>query len=337
MTLRAAVVGCGMIGSGFADDPLLSRDIFTHAEAYVRSRATELVAVCDSDPAKAQRCAQRWDVHSAFSDVRQMLDETRPELVSICTPDETHYQLSRVAVEADPVRAVLCEKPLASNFEQGAELVRVAKDLGKLLAVAHVRRHATNMQSVRSLLAQGMLGPLRAISGWYGKGVLHNGSHWFDLLRMFGGEAAWVEAADRLGEVSEDPTLDVTVGLESGAVATLRASDSSAYTLFEMELLAQRGRISIRAGGHDVRLEIAKPSARYSGYTELRPDERDFGPMTHLMLRAVDDLAEAVMQGRPPLCSGDDGLAALRIAIAARKAAQMRCRIGNSPDFPLLD
>ncbi|HLM69345.1 MAG TPA: hypothetical protein VK358_17530, partial [Longimicrobium sp.] len=65
---RAALVGCGMIGSRFADDPRMRGDVFTHAEAYTRSERTELVAVCDAGAEAAAGCGARWGV-PAFTGV----------------------------------------------------------------------------------------------------------------------------------------------------------------------------------------------------------------------------------------------------------------------------
>jgi predicted dehydrogenase len=134
MTFRAAVIGCGRIGSGFADDPLLAGDVYSHAEAYVRSPATQLVAVCDRDPAAAAECARRWGLSASFIEVKEILKEASPEIVSICTPDETHFEISRAALEAPSVRAVLCEKPLAMSLAEGEELARLAHETGKKLA-----------------------------------------------------------------------------------------------------------------------------------------------------------------------------------------------------------
>ena len=98
-----------------------------------------------------------------------------------------------------------------------------------------------------------------------------------------------------------------------------------------MDLLTERGRIEIRDGGHSVSLYRVKPSARYSGYDELAPEPHDFGDMRNTILHAVDDLADALVRGRPPSCTAEDGLAALRIASAAgRSAAEGGCRIGLS-------
>ena len=56
--LRAALVGCGRIASGFADGDG-TMGIYTHAQAYQACPRTELAAVCDVDAAKAEACARR--------------------------------------------------------------------------------------------------------------------------------------------------------------------------------------------------------------------------------------------------------------------------------------
>ena len=114
--------------------------------------------------------------------------------------------MARLALEAPSVRAILCEKPLATDAQEGGELVRRANGTGTIVAVAYVRRYAGNMRNLRRRLEEGSLGPVRAVSGWYGNGLLHNGSHWLDLLRMLAGEVEWVEAPHNLLYLLRSPS-----------------------------------------------------------------------------------------------------------------------------------
>src|SRR5262249_23918252 len=168
LSFRAAVIGCGRIGSGFADDPGLAGGVYTHAEAYVCSGATDLVAVCDLDPQIAADCASRGEGAASFTAFREDFGRSKPEIVSLCTPDGTHFEIARQALESSSVRAILCEKPLATSNEQVEEFVRLARENGKTIAVAYVRRYAHNMNALRAILRNGDLGEIRAISGWYG-------------------------------------------------------------------------------------------------------------------------------------------------------------------------
>ncbi len=337
MTLRAAVIGCGRIGSRFADDPGLAGDVYSHAQAYRLCPATELVALCDADRATLEECGQRWGVTELFTDAGAMLAATAPDLVSICTPDATHFELARLAIASRGIRGLLCEKPLALTVDEGEQLIALAAERGVSLAVAFVRRYASNMQALARMLRAGDLGAVKAVGGWYGKGTAHNGSHWFDLLAMLVGQVAWVEAANRLGEGGDDPTLDVSLGLSgSQVVATLRGTDCSLYSVFEMDLLCERGRVIIRDGGHSIELYSAASSQRYAGYTELARVDTELGDQRNMMLRAVEDLAAAVIEQRQPLSSGTIGLAALLIAEAACKATATGGRV-EIPKFAQTD
>ena len=68
--MRAAVIGCGRIGSTLADDPLLRGDVFTHAEAYTKNPRTQLTALCDTDSGKLEAGGGRWNVDALFTELQ---------------------------------------------------------------------------------------------------------------------------------------------------------------------------------------------------------------------------------------------------------------------------
>jgi len=323
--MRAAVVGVGRVGSTLADDPLLAGDVFTHTEAYSKSAATTLVALCDTDPERLTAAGARWGVAALFVDPREMMAGASPEIVSVCTPAPSHLEVVRDLLSVEkPPRAILCEKPLARTLADAEEMARLAAGRGVMLATIYMRRFAQNITALKAYIDAGALGDIQAISGWYIGGTFHNGTHWFDMLRMLAGEVDWVEAFDALGEKGDDPTLDVVMGMRDGTLATLRACDSKRYTLFEMDIVTTKGRAQITDSGHVIALSRAAPSPRYSGYVELEPLRMDAGHRRDLMLRAVEDAVEAVTLKRAPACSVDDGLAAMRIAEAAAKSSGAR-------------
>ena len=322
MALRAALIGCGKIGSEFADDQRMKDDVFTHADAYSRCIDTTLVAICDTDPLRLERCGRRWKVESRYQDVQAMMNTVHPDLVSICTPDTSHYQvLHQVLTASNTPRGVLCEKPLANDMVQARDLIDLCKQRGIVLMVNYMRRFAENINALRSYLSDGNLGEIQAVNGWYTKGTLHNGSHWFDLLRFLIGEVAWVDAIDNLKEPGQDPTLDMILGLENGVLATLRAVRATFYTVFEMEILGTKGRVQLSDSCFKIDLSLVVPSPRYSGYVELAPSPANFGDRRNLALHAVEDLVDCVHGNGHPACSGEDGLKALAIGLAARKSS----------------
>lgn len=323
MTYSAALIGCGKIGSLFADDPLMRGDIFSHAEAYSACPDTELVAVVDTDPEALARCGERWNVANRLTTVSELMSRVTPDIVSVATPTSTHYPILVQLLSGDRrPRAILCEKPIASTLFEARRAVALAREKGVMLVVMHMRRYASNMRNLRDFLSGGGIGELRNVSGWLTKGTVHNGTHWFDLLRYLVGEVRWVHGMNTFDEAGEDPTLDVAMGLENGMLATMRSAEVANFTICEMDIMGSRGRAQIVDSSYQVHISTAVPSPRYSGYVELMPSSVDMGDRRDVMLHAVEDIVHCLRSGAAPQSTGEDGVAALAIALAAHESAR---------------
>lgn len=326
--LRAAVIGCGKIGSELSVDPLLKGDVFTHAEAYERCDKTELVALCDSDEEKLTAAGKLWGVTSLYTTAEELVANEGVDVVSICTPTASHGSVLRAVLTGpNSPRGILCEKPLGMTLAESEEMAALAEGQGVCLATVYMRRYATNFRALKKFLDEGGIGELQTISGVYIKGTFHNGTHWFDMLRYFAGEVDHVSGLNILNETREDPTLDVALFLKSGVMATLRALDYTKYTTFEMDLFGTGGRVRIIDSGFEIEVYRPEPSPRYEGYVELGRVQMDFGDRRNLVLHAVEDMVECIETGRAPLCTAADGVAAARIADAALRSSAFGGRV----------
>ena len=92
MIYRAAVIGCGRIGSEFDDDPK-RKTISTHAGAYSAVDEIKLVAASDLNEQKLMRCGKRWRITSLYTDYREMLKKESLDIISICTWNSTHLEI----------------------------------------------------------------------------------------------------------------------------------------------------------------------------------------------------------------------------------------------------
>ncbi len=317
MKYRAAIVGCGLIGSEFSDAMSLP-GVWSHAGAYAAHPDVDLVAVCDQDERKLTRCGKRWGVAAAYTDFVSMLAEVRPEIVSICTPDAAHYQQIRVALEAPGVRAVLAEKPLAQERQEAEELIDLAASRGVILAVNYTRRYAPGFRRLKETLDDGELGKVQAISGFYTKGVLHNGVHWFDLARWLIGPIKKASGIDVLREAGNDPTLDASLEFATDLRGYLHGLSASNYAIFEMDIACTQGRVRIVDSGFRIEIQRVENSPFGKGYYHLGNAEILAGGMEDALYNAVDDLTQCLARGAAPCCSGEDALAALKVGLAVR-------------------
>jgi predicted dehydrogenase len=321
MVYRAALIGCGKIGSEFSDDPLV-KGIYSHAAAYTACSSTKLVAVCDTDPIKLDRCLRRWGVEAGYDSPGQLFIEQQPEIISICTPDNTHYEIIRAAILTPGIRAVLAEKPLALTLNEAAEITTLSEEHGVLLAVNYTRRYVQSHIRLREFIHAGGIGQIQTLGGYYTKGVMHNGTHWFDLARFLAGEVVAGLGINVRKDYSLDPTLDAFLEFSCGASAFLHGCDASRFTLFEMDLIGARGRVRIIESGHSFEIYQVVDSPYYTGYKALGRDDVLTGGLEDALLNAVEDLVDCLDKGGSPRCTGRDALIDLKIARAIIESSE---------------
>ena len=145
MIPQVAVVGCGYWGKNLVRN-------FRELGA--------LRMVCDAAEAGRKLAVEMAPHAKVVADVDEVLNAL-VEGVVIATPAETHYKLARQALLAG--KDVLVEKPLALTYEQGVELVKLAKRQGRILMVGHVLEYHPGIVRLLELVRSGELGKVRYI------------------------------------------------------------------------------------------------------------------------------------------------------------------------------
>lgn len=143
--VKAVIIGTGMIANE------------GHIPAYhALPDEVELTAVCDVNPEIANSCARRYNIPRCYSDPVEMLRYEQPDLVSVCTPNLTHPQMVRLALENNA--HVLCEKPLALHYKEAKELFELAAQKERMLITCQTMRFSRPYYTAHEYVAEGLLG-----------------------------------------------------------------------------------------------------------------------------------------------------------------------------------
>lgn len=312
---RAAVIGCGRIGSGYSESARFP-GVHSHAQAYQQHPRTELVGVADTDEAAATAGGLTWEV-AASTDPVALCRKHEPELVSICTPDHSHAAVALSILREAPPRALLIEKPLALSAADAASVVEAAQRTGTLVAVNYTRRFSPAFQAIRAELAAGLHGRVELVRILYGKGLRHNGSHAIDLLRFWFGEPTQASGRAVSWGPGDDETWSADLLFPNGVRAMLEGFDERIATVFEADCLAEKSRWRFALGGLQWEFFENGESPLYAGYRNYIPtgrertDSRFEQPLAGCLAAAVSNLVDAVEGRTSLLCSGADGLATL--------------------------
>ncbi|MBM4436840.1 MAG: Gfo/Idh/MocA family oxidoreductase [Actinobacteria bacterium] len=169
-----------------------------HARSYFDCPDTELVALADIDPVRLNAIGDKYDVPASgrYATHLEMLEKERLDIVSVCTPQTLHAQMTIDAARYAP-KAIACEKAMATSMGE-AEAMLAACDRAKVkLIIGHQGRHFAPFQRARELIAEGAIGkPLVAAVGYAEGGMLNIASHMVDrCLYLLGDpEPLWVIA-----------------------------------------------------------------------------------------------------------------------------------------------
>jgi predicted dehydrogenase len=141
--IRACIIGCGKIAD-------------SHAWAISLIPNTEIVGVCDREELMARQLAERFHIKRYFQNVSTMLDATRPDVVHITTPPQSHYEIGKYCLEAGCHAYI--EKPLTINSREAEELIRIAEIKKLKLTVGNDEQFSHVAIRMRKLIKQGYLG-----------------------------------------------------------------------------------------------------------------------------------------------------------------------------------
>ena len=173
-TLRVALVGVGAAAQ------------IAHIPALRKTEGTELAALCDRDPEKAARVAQKFQVPKVHARFDDLLADEEIDAIDICTPNYLHAPMAIAALEAG--KHVLCERPLARSAEEAAGMVKAAKKADRMLMCAVPHRFRPDAQLLKKFIEKGDLGEIFfAKAGWLRQRTQWDSDEWRRQKRESGG------------------------------------------------------------------------------------------------------------------------------------------------------
>lgn len=298
-----------------------------------------------------------------FTDLEQMIDTCRPDIVSIVTPTDSHFDLSsRVAAKGVHV---FCEKPFTSTVAQASELLALARGKGVQVAVNNEFRFMACHQAAKACIGSQPFGELLFISmqqsfrtsahteaGWRGDDIERTnkdfGTHVFDLCRYFFGEEPLRMRAvmPRPGLVGGPDLLnlvDLEFSRDRFARITLDRVTRGRHRYLDIRLDGTGATVETELGGHASLSVGVHPAERrpfvefdvsFGGRAFLCEGERRrkiaADPMALFAAataRLLEQFVDALEKGGEVPCSGADNIRTLALMRAAYEAAQTRQEI----------
>lgn len=333
-TYRAAIIGVGRIGNSYDDEigerqppdyyqganrhvGLYVLSPVNHAAAYQSTPGFTLVAAANRGREKLNAFGERRGVQALYTDFRQLLRDEQPDVVSVCTQSPEKAEITIAAAEAG-VKAIIVEKALATSMAEADAMLAACERNGVLLAVNHPYRFSPLVRQTKALIEAGALGELTAVTIHAGGGMLHIGSHMFDLMRYWAGDA--VELYAQVPNYA--PAQDLpAVGLVRFANGMTGLFDHTHRDQQGIEVRGREGYLTISSMVGDGWLYQVTPTQPPSVKRQY-PHRLTVQPIAsppHTLSptqRLLAELHTTLHTGAPFPSTGQDGAAALELGLA---------------------
>lgn len=283
--LRTAIVGTGFIGPH-------------HVDAVQRGGFAEVAVLVDRDSDRGPVTARSLGVARAVTDIEAVLADPSIDVVHICTPNHTHVDLARAAMEAG--KHVVVEKPVATDRAGAVALLEVARRTRRHAAVALTYRGYPMVQRARDIVRSGRIGQLRLVHGTYLQDWLADandynwrldsaaggtsrafadiGTHWFDTIEFVAGARVTALMADLSTHVPirHRPVRSATAfSAASGETEAVRVDTEDAATVLLRFEGGARGTVIVSqvSPGHKNDLVVhLSGSERSLGWAQETPE-----------------------------------------------------------------
>ena len=311
-----------------------------HARVYGEIDGVELCAVADTDAARVEQ-ATRGRTLRGYTDHARVLDEERPDIVSLAVPTALHHDIAADIIERGI--PLLVEKPLAATIDEGARLRDLAASRGVLLTVGHIERFNPAVRELKRRLQAGELGRVfqvhaRRVGPFPDRVrdvgvVLDLAPHDIDVMRyLLESDITRVhaETEQRIATEREDMLIGM-LRFANGVVGVLDVNWLTPTKIRELSVLGERGMFVVDYLARELRFfeNDAHPRAQSGDWAARGLKGVSEGPVSVLKVEKRESLrveleafVDAVRNGTPPEVTPDDGIAAIAVSEALIRAAR---------------
>jgi UDP-N-acetyl-2-amino-2-deoxyglucuronate dehydrogenase len=330
--IRIGLVGCGRI----------AKNHFGAIEAH--GADVELAAVCDTDPQRLREASETHGV-PGYSDLGALLEGANVDLVVLCTPSGLHPSQTIQAARAR--RHIMTEKPMATRWSDGIDMVKECDAAGvRLFVVKQNRRNAT-LQLLKNAVAAGRFGRIymatinvfwsrpqsyydsaawRGTWEFDGGALMNQASHYVDLVDWLVGPVESVQAyvATLERNIQVEDTATVGVRWRSGALGSINVTMLAYPKNFEgsITVLGEKG--TVRIGG------VAVNQITHWEFADSRPEDERVAQASYDTTSVYgfghplyyDNVVKVLRGAGQPETDGREGLRSLELLIASYLSAR---------------
>ena len=304
--INVGVVGVGAMGEN-------------HVRVYHKMEEANLVAVSDVSERALKKIEKKYGA-KGYTDYCELLENPDITAVSVCVPTTFHHNVVMEAIKHK--KHVLVEKPIAFTLEEAEEMIAAAKEAGVILATGHVERFNPAVQKAKELIDDGVIGDIvSAFAKRVGPlpprikdvGVsIDLAIHDLDIMNyLFDEEVTQVYGTmnSSFDDSEFEDHAEIMVNFDNESTEIIEVNWLTPYKRRELELTGTAGIISV-----DYIKQSIEVYGKFAQDIQIKHEEP--------LKSELNSFLNAVYEGKEPEITGEDGLKALKMVIAANKSSK---------------
>jgi predicted dehydrogenase len=326
--LKTVLIGCGNVGANYATDPVMARyyPYATHAQVLAVHPYYAWDAVVDlSDKAlEIVRC--QWKISLATHNIQELPEAFQPDVAIIATPPEERIQILE---QLPTLQAVLVEKPLGITLDEGQDFLDYCYQHEILVQVNLWRRADEMFRELAKGYLHELIGCPQAVFGIYGNGLVNNGLHMVDFIRMLFGEIEAVQTMRDVvpyhnGPISDDINVPFHLRLSNGVVVSMQPVNFEYYRENSLDIWGEKARLAIMQEGLGIFLYPQRENRAIQNEREVASDQLTMLKTTvgEAFYHMYSNLADTMYGESTLWSSGEVALQSTNVIDAIRKSVQ---------------
>ncbi|MEO8665772.1 MAG: Gfo/Idh/MocA family oxidoreductase [Ignavibacteria bacterium] len=241
---RVCIIGMGDIGFLF-DHDRKGEGALTHYKAFNDSDNFEVTGVCEIRKETAEIISREYGT-DVFENYEKMCEEKKPDIIVVAANDESHPGILYDLTKYKPA-LVFCEKPLALTLGEVRDIVSMYEQEGIPLQVNFTRRFLEEFYEIKKIIEENKIGGIESITFYYQRGLIHNASHYIDLVNWYIGETEKniIRISTKEGITADDDTIGFDMIYENGLEIRFIGLSNSKLSFAEIDLVGTKGRIRL--------------------------------------------------------------------------------------------
>ena len=305
-TVNVGVIGVGAMGEN-------------HVRVYHKMEEANLMGVSDVSERALKKIEKKYGA-KGYTDYCELLANPEIEVVSVCVPTTFHHAVVMEAIKHK--KHVLVEKPIAFTLTEAEEMIAAAKEAGVILATGHVERFNPAVQKAKELIDDGVIGDIvSAIAKRVGPlpprikdvGVsIDLAIHDLDIMNyLFEEEITQVYGTmnSSFDDSEFEDHAEIMVSFDNESTGIIEVNWLTPYKRRELELTGTAGIISV-----DYIQQSIEVFGKFAQDIEIVHEEPLKGELKSFL--------NSVVEEKEPVITGEDGLKALKMVIAANKSSK---------------